>query len=112
MVGDRPGLETDKAIADLIELSGHLLDRIRAGEWINAGDLDQERFQRLAALFRSVSVDELSRCCDGLQRLRDIDSQLLAAGREARYEHAHQCKSLQELKKRHQAYTQCELTRR
>lgn len=109
MVGEDPGLETPKAIEDLIDLSGRLLDRIRAGDWINACDLGQERSQRVTALFRTACVDELSRCRDGLQRLHDIDAQLLAVIRDTRNEQAHRCKSLQQMIKRHHAYTQCDL---
>lgn len=112
MVGEHPGPEVPKAIEDLIDLSERLIDRIHAGDWIDARDLGQERSERVTALFRTACVGELSRCRDGLQRLRDIDSQLLAASRDARNGHAHRCKSLQQLKKRHQAYTQCDRTLR
>lgn len=101
MVGKNKQFDVRAAIQDLIELSDYLLDRIHAGEWVNASDLDQERCERLGDLFRDSDAEELSRFSETLQRLLDIDFRVLTATRLAREEHANQFKSLQKLKERY-----------
>ncbi|MGH6636201.1 MAG: hypothetical protein ACRED0_08760 [Gammaproteobacteria bacterium] len=101
MVGKNRQFDIRNAIQDLIELSDYLLDRIRAGEWVNASDLDQERCERLGDLFRHSSAEELSRFSGTLHRLLDMDSRALSATRLAQEEHAQQLKSLQQLKERY-----------
>ncbi|MGH8659676.1 MAG: hypothetical protein ACREV4_14685 [Gammaproteobacteria bacterium] len=101
MVGENKQFYIHNAIQDLIDLSDYLLDRIRAGEWVNASDLDQERCERLGDLFRHFSAEELLRYAGTLQRLLDIDTQVLSATRLARAEYAKQLKSLQKLKERY-----------
>ncbi|MGH8578695.1 MAG: hypothetical protein ACREVK_00765 [Gammaproteobacteria bacterium] len=101
MVGKNKQFDIRNAIQDLIELSDYLLDRIRAGEWVNASDLNQERYERLGDLFRHSSAEELSRFFETLQRLLYIDSRVLSATRLAREEYAKQLNSLRKLKERY-----------
>lgn len=101
MVGTNKQFDVRDAIQDLIELSDYLLDRIYAGEWVNASDLDQERCERLGDLFRNTSTAELSRFSGTLRRLLDLDSRVLSTTRLARQEYAEQLKSLRKLRERY-----------
>lgn len=112
MTDARKNLDIPKAIQDLLELSEYLLDRVHAGEWVNAWDLDQERLERLGDLFRHFSAEELSPFFWTLQRLRDIDSRVLGATRLAQQKYANHAQSIHQLKQQYHAYARSEPQRR
>lgn len=91
-------------IESLIELSEQMLEKAHAGDWDYVSESDANRRKRFEALFSGPELAALGEHFNKLQRLIDLDRELLQVTRSARDASAVQVNELRTKKKRALAY--------